>query len=240
MTHSLIRFLISSFVATCANAAYGQAITIKVSDEHSRGIYSRVYYDDGTQPRPFWNTDLNGAVQRPHACGKTRTLKAHPFDSGAFFDSNEEPCAPKVSLRVLERQTPKGTAINFKIVPLTLPDGSPGVITLKAALEATTQDVGKSRERPQCEAKFDIFADQQVYKVEGENWIPVKRGSSPFSRVFAGSIQPDSQTVILPYNCAATGGRLQTLQAGATDRINKSLAVGAVMKNETLHDLGVQ
>jgi hypothetical protein len=215
-------------------------ICSKVVDEHDTGVYSRILYEDGTRPRPFWNTDQKGEVQRPHPCGKTKTLKAHPFDAGAYFDSGEEPCAVKVILRVLKRQTPKGRAINFQIVPITLPDGAPGVIALKAALVATSLDVGQSKERPQGEVKLQAVADQQAFKVDGDRWISIKQASTAFSQVFEGAIQPDLQIVTLPYECAATGGRLRTLQKRAVDRVDKSFVNGEVMKTESLRSLGIQ
>jgi hypothetical protein len=219
-----------------ATRGYSQTLTVRVVDERDTGIYSRVFYEDGTQPRPFWNTDQKGEIQRPHPCGKTRTLKAHPFDTGTYFDSEELPCASKVILRVLKRETPKGLAVNFQIVPITLPDGSPGVVTVKAALAASSVEVDKTK----CEITLQAIADQQAFKVDGDHWISIKRGSTAFSQVFGGALQPDLQVVTVPYGCAATGGRLMTLQERAVDRLDKSFLKGGVMTTESLRSLGIQ
>jgi hypothetical protein len=198
-------------VAACAQASSGLAggMTIKVIDEHNKGVYSRVYYNDGTEPPPFWNTDQKGDVpQPPPTCGKMRTLHAHPFDSGAYFDSTEEPCASKVVLRVLSRQTPKGQAIKYEIFSVTLSDGSEGVLTVKAALDSNF--VNKSTAGvTHCEVRLDASADQQLFKVDGETWKNVAETTTPFSNVFAGSDWPDTQTVTAQGPCTTAGRKAQ-------------------------------
>jgi hypothetical protein len=236
----LLVITLASFAGV--TAAYSSSFSIRVIDEHNNGVYSRIYYDDGTQPRPFLKTDQKGEVpDPPRTCGKMRTLYAHPFDSGSYFDSLEEPCKPpNVVLHVVSRQTPSGKAISYKIISFILPDGSPGVLTLKAALESTSSDTSKVRQTPQCEVKFNAIADQHVFKVEGNNWITLKQGTTAFSNAFAGSLQPDTQTITLPYACDAAGGRVLSLQSGAADRLDKSVTNSAVMMNETLRSLGLE
>jgi hypothetical protein len=223
--------------ATNAIGAHAETLGINVMDEGGTGVYSRVYYEDGTQPRPFWNTNEKGELQRPQPCGKTRTLKAHPFDTGTYFDSVEEPCAEKVTLRVVKRKTPKGIAINFRTVPFTLLDGSPAVMVLKSTLDVSSLDLNTAN--PGCQVKLLAGAHQEVFKVEGVRWVSVKQGATELSKVVAGAVQPDQQVVNLPYQCATAGERLPTLQAGAADRIEKSLAKGPVITNETLRNLGI-
>jgi hypothetical protein len=217
--------------------AHSETLGISVIDEGGAGIYSRVYYEDGTQPRPFWNTNERGELQRPQPCGKTRTLKAHPFDTGTYFDSVEEPCAEKVTLRVVKRKTPKGIAINFRTVPFMLSDGSPAVMVLKSTLDATSLELNTAN--PGCQVKLLAGSHQEVFKVDGIRWVSVKQGATELSKVIAGAEQPDQQVVNLPFACATAGERLPTLQAGAADRIEKSFAKGAIMTNETLKNLGI-
>ena len=42
--------------------AFAGGVKINVINEHNNGVYSRVYYNDGTQPPPFLNTDQKGLV----------------------------------------------------------------------------------------------------------------------------------------------------------------------------------
>jgi hypothetical protein len=228
----------TAIVVLYSAAAHAQTMAIKVVDEGGNGVYSRVFYEDGSKPRPFWNTDQKGELQRPHACGQTKSLKARPFDAGAYFESVEEPCDVNVTLRVISRMTPKGWAINYQIAPFTLPDGSPGIITLKGAIETTTSDAvtGSSR----CEVVMEAVADQQAYKVQGDRWISLKQGFVSLSKVISGVTQPDTQSITLPYPCSATKDRVLTLQAAAADRVDKNLADGMVLTNETLRSLGLQ
>ena len=222
--------------------AWGDTITIKVIDEHNDGIYSRVFYHDGTQPPPFANTDQKGEVQQPPAtCGKTQALHAHPYDTGAYFDSVEEPCSSRVTLRVLSRQTPKGKAIKYEVLPFTLPDGSPGIMTVKAALESKRfQEVPVSSEGgpENCVVTLNAIADQQIFKVEGEKWIGIAQSTGSFSKVFANAKLPDTQTVTFPRPCSDTTERVQTLTTGAADLLDKSVNKDAVKLNETLRSLG--
>lgn len=230
---------IAAFACTVqVTAAYSASLAIKVINEQNNGVYSEVFYDDGTQRTSFLKTDQKGVVPNPPAtCGKMRTLYAHPFDSGSYFDSPLEPCGSKVVLRVLSRHTPIGHAITFQMIPFTLPDGSPGVITLKAALQSKSSDVPKTS---LCEVTLKALADQQVFKIEGEDWVSVKEATTAFSNVFSDAKQPDLQTVTLPYTCNKVGGRVRTLQSNAADRLATSASKKAVMLYGTLKSLGFQ
>lgn len=227
-------------LAACAHVASALAggITIKVIDEHNNGIYSRVYYNDGTEPPPFWNTDQKGDVpQTPPTCGKTRTLHAHPFDSGAYFDSTEEPCAARVILRVLSRQTPKGAALKYEIFPVTLSDGSAGVVTVKAALDTNSVNRSGFKIVPHCDVHIYASADQQLFKVDGETWKSVKQTTTPFSYVFGGSDWPDVQTVTTRGQCDSTAGHGALQQAAV--KLSKSANKGAI-KMDAFRSLGVE
>jgi len=225
-----------------ATGAQADSIAIKVIDDNNSGVYSRVYYNDGTQPPPFSNTDQNGEVPKPPlTCGKMRTLHAHPYDTGAYFDSPEEPCGSKITLRVLSRQTPKGTAVEFKIVPVTLPDGLPGVITWKAALDSKLSDVNSGLFLgPECDVELYAYAEQQAFKVEGEKWVGLAQATTPFSKTFVGAKLPDQQTVRLLGACDEMNARLRTLKAGAADKLGKSVVKGSIKMNDTFRSLGFE
>jgi hypothetical protein len=124
-------------------------------------------------------TDRTGEVpQPPRDCGKMRMLHARPFDSGSYFNSDPEPCAQKIILRVLSRQTPKGAAINYQIVPFTLPDGSPGVMTVKAALESKTSETSSEGRQRQCQITLNAIADQHAFKIQGDTWVALKHATT--------------------------------------------------------------
>lgn len=164
MIHSA-RVAVATLFAMNPCACFAQGIAIKVMDEKNTGIYSQVFYEEQTTPRPFWTTDQKGELQKPSPCGKTHSLKAHPFDSGTYFDSLEVPCTTKITLRVVSRSTPKWTAINWKLEPIKFSDGSPGVIVLKAGLETSLNDQLDSQ---QCEVTLNAVANQEAYRVDGD------------------------------------------------------------------------
>lgn len=224
-----------------ASSASSESLTIKVIDDYNKGVNSRVYYNDGTHRHSFFTTDHEGKVtQPPSTCGKIRALRAHPSDSGAYFDSPAQPCASKVFLRTLIRQTPLGKAISLQIIPFNLRDGSSAVLALKPVLNSTSKDLSEPGNDPQCKIKFSAFADQHVFKIEGEDWIELKRTTTAFSNVFKNAKQPDVETVTLPWGCNAASKRIQMLKRLATDRIHRSALKNAVMFKEILQSLGYQ
>ena len=231
----------SLFAIAQASIACSESTTIKVIDEYNKGVDSRVYYNDGTHRHSFFKTDNKGEVPQPaYSCSKISTFFARPIDSDKYFDSAKELCASKVILRTLTRQTTMGNAISFEIIPFTLPDGSSAVLILKAGLNSTSKDLNRNRERPQCEVQFNAIADQQAFRVEGDNWIGLKRVITEFSNVFADARQPDLQTVTFQYPCNAAGERVRMLQKIAADRIARSAMKNAVRFNEILRSLGYQ
>jgi hypothetical protein len=142
----------------------------------------------------------------------------------------------------LSRQTPKGWAVNFEIVPVTLPDGSDGVITWKAALDLESYDKGKLFGLYQeCRVQLYAVSDQQAFKIiNADNWKSISQVTTPLSNSFASAKLPDEQTVTFPYRCAATEDQVRTLKAGAADLLYKSVSKDTIKLDETLRSLGFQ
>jgi hypothetical protein len=74
--------LIRSLVGIAhASGVSAEPLRIMVIDENNKGVFSRVYYSDGTHRHSFFVTDHEGKVQQaPSECGKISTLRARPYD----------------------------------------------------------------------------------------------------------------------------------------------------------------
>jgi hypothetical protein len=232
--------LIGSLVGIVqASGGSSEPLRIRVIDEYNKGVFSRVYYSDGTHRHSFFVTDHEGEVQQtPSECGKISILRARPYASEAYFDSIAQPCMSKIVLRVLHKQTPSGRAISLQTISFSLPDGSAGVLAIKVVLKSTSQDLGDPQNDRHCEFTLSAFAHQQVFRVEGENWIGLKQTKTALSNVIASAKQPDQETVTFPYNCKAASKRIQMLEKMSTDRIHRSVHKNAVMLEKILQSLG--
>lgn len=232
--------LVGSLVGIAhASGVSSEPLRIRVIDEYNKGVFSRVYYSDGTHRHSFFVTDHEGKVQQtPSECGKISILRARPYDPEAYFDSIAQPCMSKIVLRVLHKQTPSGKAIGLQMISFSLPDGSAGVLAIKVVLKSTSQDLGDPQNDRHCEFTLSAIAHQQVFRVEGENWIGLKQTKTALSNVIASAKQPDQETVTLPYNCNAASKRIQMLEKISTDRIHRSVHRNAVMLEKILQSLG--
>lgn len=222
----------------CTGEASAQSLRISVVDESGGGVLSRVYYEETSQPRPFWNTDTLGRVERPHNCGKTKMLKAAPMDSGSYFESPEEPCANKVTLRVLKRKTPIGVAFAVKTVSARLPDGSPAVVKFSTVLGTAQSTTLTGLE--QCEVKFSAFVEQEVFKVDGEQWTQVRRLPTLLSSVISEKAPPDQLAYAFPGKCADSAEQVRALQLRVSNSIAESFRAADVVKPDALSNLGVR
>jgi hypothetical protein len=207
-----------------------EPLTITVLNEQNKGIRSRVVYKSGPAPQVLGDTNDQGALIKDFACTDGQVLSAKPFDKGSYFDSTDEPCQPKMTLRVLSRQNPKGYAVNFRVEKTTLSDGSPAVVTYKGFVSSTT---APTPGRDGCAVNINSVVEQQLFKVDGIAWKPLKSSVVESSSLFG---DPIKGSVLVPFNCNAAQSRVETLNAVAADKLSKHLSVGTYSLDPTFKE----
>lgn len=221
MTSRAMLLVCSLLSIALSGKCIADSLTITVLNEQNKGIRSRVVYKSGAAPQVLGDTNDEGALTKDFACTFGELLSAKPFDKGSYFDSTEEPCQSKITLRVLSRQNPKGYAVNFRIEKTTLPDGSPAVVTYKGFVSSTTSPTPG---RDGCAVNINSVVEQQVFKVDGSAWKPLKSNVIESSSLFD---DPIKSSILVPFNCNAAQSRVETLNAVAADKLSKHLSVGA-------------
>jgi hypothetical protein len=232
-------FLLIACVMFCGlfiTKGFADTLTVTVLNESNKGIRSRVVYKAGPSPSVLGDTDENGALTKDFSCKSGELLAAKPFDKGAYFESTEEPCQSKVTLRVLSRQNPKGFAINYRIEKINLPDGSPAVITYKGFVSTKTAAIPNSSG---CAVDVDSSVQQQVYKIDGSKWTFVVRNEIDPSSLFY-DLESSAKPVLLPFGCGASVSRVEMLNADAAGNLSRYLATGKLSIPNSMQSLGLQ
>jgi hypothetical protein len=218
--------------ATC----FADSLTVTVLNEQNKGIRSRVVYKSGPAPQVLGDTNDDGALTKDYfSCVSGQLFSAKPFDKGSYFESTEEPCQPKITLRVLSRQNPKGYAVNYRIEKTNLPDGSPAVIAYKGFVSA---DTSPTPNRDGCAVDVNSVVQQQVFRVDGNKWTLLNGNEIDPSSLFYDLATSPKKSVLVPYNCNAARSRVETLNAVAADNLSKHLSTGALSVQYSLKSLG--
>jgi len=204
------------------------SLTVTVLNEQNKGIRSRVVYKSGPAPQVLGDTDDEGALTKDFSCASGQLLSARPFDKGSYFESTEEPCQPKITLRVLSRQNPKGYAVNFRVTKITLPDGTPAVITYKGFVSSSTAPTSS---RDGCAVNISSVVEQQLFKDDGSAWTPLKSNLIDSSSLFSDLETPVKNSVLIPFKCDAAQSRVETLNAVAADKLSKTLSTGMLISD---------
>jgi hypothetical protein len=212
-------------------------LTVAVLDESNKGVPSRVILTDGTAPSLLGETDQRGTLRRDHTCENRHVLKARPMDIGSYFESAEQPCNRKVTLKVVSRQTPKGKAFTYRSLMIRLPDGSDGVIVYRGVLETWTRqsDAGGNA----CDVTVRTVVRQAAFRIDGENWLPVQEGEVQPSAVFEQASVPAQaeQSVLFPFKCEQAIPRIQALQSSNATSMEQLFATAAISSAEALRAL---
>jgi hypothetical protein len=103
--------------------AVADTVVVTVSDYENKGVQSRVMYTDGPSLSVLGDTDSQGVLNREYKCKDGQLIRARPSDIGSYFESKDEPCAVQMALKVVRRQTPRATAINYHSNNLNLTMG---------------------------------------------------------------------------------------------------------------------
>jgi len=216
--------------------SYADKLTVVVLNEKNKGIQSRVVYKAGPAPAVLGDTDEHGALTKEYSCKVGEVLAAKPFDKGSYFESTEEPCQSKVTLRVLSRQTPKGFAIDYRIEKINLPDGSPALITYKGLISTKTAPIQNSAG---CAVDVNSRVQQQLYKIDGPNWTFVTANEVDPSSLFA-DLDGSVKSVALPFRCGESGSRVEKLNAEAAGNLSRNFATGKLSVPNSLQSLGLR
>jgi len=202
--------------------ASGANLSVKVVDEVGQGVLSDVFYFDGSQPTPFKITDPPGFAKIPGDCTTIKSLKAHPHDTGAYFESHTLPCSSSVVLRVLSKKTPFGVALKAFEFKTKLPDGTPGVVTIKAGIESSATDIAGQK----CDVSVRTVLDQRTFMTVGDEWSEVKKQDS--ANWSASSLSSDlpNYSVSLPFTCKSAEGRIRSLKTNAADQVIRNFGRG--------------
>ncbi|UPK02015.1 hypothetical protein [Bradyrhizobium sp. 170] len=225
------------FGMTCGlTPSFADTLTVTVLNESNKGIRSRVVYKSGPSPAVLGDTDENGALTKEYSCKSGEVLAARPFDKGSYFESTDEPCQSKVTLRVLSRQTPKGFAINYRIEKINLPDGSPALITYKGFISTKTAAIPNSAG---CAVDVSSSVQQQLYKIAGSEWTLVTRNEIDPSSLFTG-LDSSAKSVFLPFGCGESSSRVEMLNADAAGNLSRYLATGNLSVPNSIQSLGLR
>lgn len=216
-----------------------------MTDENNRGVPSRVMVAEGAEPSLFGETDQRGTLRREHNCAQRQVLKARPVDIGAYFESQERPCTRKVTLNVVSRQTPKGTAFVHRVESLQLPDGTMGVAVYKGVLETWTRGIltagGKSG-REGCNAAVRVVVREQVFRVDGDIWHSVKETEVAPQAIFQvnsadASAGAAEQAISFPFSCEDAPSRLKSVEATTAAEAERLFTSNSIKTAETLRRL---
>jgi hypothetical protein len=215
-----IAFAIAAILIGLAPAS-GANLSVKVVDEAGQGVLSDVFYYDGSQPTPFKITDPPGIAKIPGDCKTIKSLKAHPHDTGAYFESPTIPCSSSVVLRVLSKNTPFGVALKAFEFKMKLPDGTPGVVILKAGIQSSATGEGDK-----CDVSVRTVVDQRTFRAVGDEWSEVKQQES--ANLSAESLSSDlpNYSVSLPFTCKSAEGRIRSLKTNAADEVIRKFRIG--------------
>ncbi len=201
--------------------ANGADITVKVVDEAGQGVPSDVLYYDGSQPTPFKLTNDAGIAAIPGACKKIKTFQANPHDTGAYFKSNPVPCSDPAVLHVLSKDTPFGVALKGFEFKTTLPDGTPGVVTIKVGVQSSTTDL----EGDKCGVSVRTVVANRTFQTVGVDWVEVKKPQlAKWPLEGFGSDLPE-YNVSLPYTCKSAESRIDSLKASAADQVIRNFGI---------------
>jgi hypothetical protein len=220
------------------SATDAATLTINVMDEQNRGVRSRVLYKISTPPSVLGDTDNQGKLVRSHDCGTGQVLSARPFHIGSYFESTEEPCKPQLTLRVLSRQTPKGSAVEFRIENIKFADGSPGVITYKAVVATRASDTATAV--ASCAVNVDTVVEQQAFKIDDASWKAVARKDVDPTEILLGTGWAAPKSVLLPFPCKASGPRIQILGGDAATELSRHFSNSLISVPNSLRTLGLQ
>jgi hypothetical protein len=234
MTRYLLLIVFGMIYGSSVASSHADKLTVVVLNEKNEGIQSRVVYKTGPAPAVLGDTDEHGSLTKEYSCKLGVVLTAKPFDKGSYFESTEEPCQSKVTLRVLSRQTPKGFAIDYRIEKINLADGSPALITYKGLISTKKAEIHAG-----CAVDVNPRVQQQLYKIDGPNWTFVTA-----NEVDAASLFPDSdgsaKSVAFPFGCNESGSRVEKLNAEAAGNLSRNFATGKLSVSNSVQSLGLR
>jgi hypothetical protein len=228
--------LVCGIFCLATNCA-AETLTVIVLNEKNKGIRSRVVYKSGSEAQVLGDTNDDDALTKDFACAPGKLISAKPFDKGAYFESTDEPCQRKVTLRVLSRQTPKGYAINWRIQDFTLKDGSPAVITYKGFVNS---DIAPTANNAGCAVDVNSAVQQEVFKVEGTEWTIVTKNVVDSSSLFYDLAKSPKSPIVVPYKCSEAQSRIQVLNASAASTLSQQLSTGSLSLSNSLTSLGLR
>jgi hypothetical protein len=235
MINRWVYLLCGAFCLFLSARCVADTLTVTVLNEQNRGIRSRVVYLSGPTPQVLGDTNDEGALTKDFSCASGQLLSARPFDKGSYFESSDEPCQPKITLRVVSRQNPKGYAVNFRIEKTKLPDGSQAVITYKGFVSSATSPIPN---RDGCAIDVNSVVEQQVFKVDGNAWTPLKSNVVDSSSLFIDMAATPKKSVLVPFGCNAAQSRADGLNAVAADSLSKHLSNAPLSVQYSLESLG--
>jgi membrane-bound inhibitor of C-type lysozyme len=235
MTKQLITLACGIFCLATSCAA--ETLTVTVLNEQNKGIRSRVVYKSGSDAQVLGDTNDDGALIKDLSCTPSKLISAKPFDKGSYFESTEEPCQRKVTLRVLSRQTPKGYAVNWRIQDFTLKDGSPALIAYKGFVNT---DFAPTANNVGCAVDVNSAVQQEVFKVDGATWTMVTKNVVDSSSLFYDLAKSPKAPILVPYKCSAAQSRIQVLNANAAGTLSQQLSTGTLSLSNSLTSLGLR
>lgn len=194
-------WLVGALLAAIAilNDASAQEGRVKVTvvDESNRGISSLIYVKNSVSRIRLGQTDEQGRLEKPYQCNTGNTVYAEPQDRGSYFDSKEEDCRPELTLRVLQRQTPRGVANDFTIKTFTalMANGAPVkyIFVSRAITDTSISTTGWTLSKvpvpkqQRCEVQIspsvytDVYVERQnnqLEKIDATLDAPTLKGSN--------------------------------------------------------------
>jgi len=209
-------------ILVALSSANGADITVTVVDEAGEGVLSDVLYYDGSQPTPYKITNESGIAVIPGACKQIKSFEANPHDTGAYFKSKPMPCSDPAVLHVLSRDTPFGVALKGFELKTTLPDGKPGVVTIKVGVKSSTTDLVGNK----CGVSVRTVVAHQTFQTVGDDWVELKKPQLAKWPLEGFSSDLPDYNVSLPYTCKLAESRIDSLNASAADQVIKNFSIG--------------
>jgi hypothetical protein len=216
-----IAFAIAAILISLAHAR-GANLTAKVVDDSGQLVLSDVFYYDGSQPTPFRTTDPPGIAKIPEDCKTIKLLRAHPHDTGAYFESHMIPCSNPVVLHVLSKKTPFGVALKAFEFKIKLPDGTPGVVIMKAGIQSSKTEKGDK-----CDVAVRTVVDQRTFRTVGDEWSEINKDKSAKLPAESLSMDLPNFSVSLPFTCKSAEGRIMSLKTNAAAQVIRNFGKGA-------------